>query len=157
MQLDDIKSIWLVRHNETGILYVKKKIQLYNKEVYFQLQNSCIPNIPGIILCVEEEDGLTVIEEYIHGISLEKALEKHQKEIERQFKKKIYAEKKLANKQRQDSERQAKINARRERASFTFSKRSLPSGVRVTPRELRLKRIVSRFCSNFWIALLMAG
>ena len=42
--------------------------------------------------------------------SLEKALEKHQKEIERQFKKKIYAEKKLANKQRQDSERQAKIN-----------------------------------------------
>ena len=40
--------------------------------------------------------------------SLEKALEKHQKEIERQFKKKIYAEKKLANKQRQDSERQAK-------------------------------------------------
>ena len=31
--------------------------------------------------------------------SLEKALEKHQKEIERQFKKKIYAEKKLANKQ----------------------------------------------------------
>ena len=39
--------------------------------------------------------------------SLEKALEKHQKEIERQFKKKIYAEKKLANKQRQDSERQA--------------------------------------------------
>lgn len=76
MQLDDIKSIWLVRHNETGILYVKKKIQLYNKEVYFQLQNSCIPNIPGIILCVEEEDGLTVIEEYIHGISLEKALER---------------------------------------------------------------------------------
>ena len=76
MQLDDIKSIWLVRHNETGILYVKKKIQLYNKEVYFQLQNSCISNIPGIILCVEEEDGLTVIEEYIHGISLEKALER---------------------------------------------------------------------------------
>ena len=34
--------------------------------------------------------------------SLEKALEKHQKEIERQFKKKIYAEKKLANKQRQE-------------------------------------------------------
>ena len=83
--------------------------------------------------------------------------EKHQKEIERQFKKKIYAEKKLANKQRQDSERQAKINARRERASFTFSKRSSPSGVKVTPRELRLKRIVSRFCSNFWIALLIAG
>lgn len=75
-QLDDEKMIWLVRHNETGILYIKKKIQLYNKEVYQQLQKSNIPNVPRIIMCVEEEEFLIVIEEYIHGISLEKMLER---------------------------------------------------------------------------------
>ena len=48
---------------------------------------------------------------------LEKALEKHQKEIERQVKKQIEADKKLADKQRRNSERQARIDARRERAS----------------------------------------
>lgn len=49
--------------------------------------------------------------------SFEKALEKHQKEIERQVKKQIDAEKKIAEKKRRDFERQARIDARRERAS----------------------------------------
>lgn len=49
--------------------------------------------------------------------SLEKVLEKHRKEIERQVKKQIDAEKKLAEKKRRDLERQARIDARRERAS----------------------------------------
>lgn len=49
--------------------------------------------------------------------SFEKALEKHQKEIERQVKKQIDAEKRLADKKRRDLERQARIDARRERAS----------------------------------------
>ena len=75
-QLDDGKMIWLVRHNETGLLYVKKKIQLYNKAVYQQLQKSNITNVPEIIMCVQEEEFLIVIEEYIHGISLEKILER---------------------------------------------------------------------------------
>lgn len=49
--------------------------------------------------------------------SLEKALEKHQKEIERQVKKQIDAEKRLADKKRRDLERKSRIDARRERAS----------------------------------------
>ncbi len=49
--------------------------------------------------------------------SLEKALEKHQKEMERQVRKQIDAEKRLADKKRRDLERQARIDARRERAS----------------------------------------
>ena len=67
--------------------------------------------------------------------SLEKALEKHQKEIERQFKKKIYAEKKLANKQRQDSERQAKINARRERASSIVGGQPTVGDIRILDND----------------------
>ena len=69
--------------------------------------------------------------------SLEKALEKHQKEIERQFKKKIYAEKKLANKQRQDSERQAKINARRERASSIVGGQPTVGDIRILDNSAR--------------------
>lgn len=49
--------------------------------------------------------------------SLEKGLEKHQKEMERQVRKQIDAEKRLADKKRRDLERQARIDARRERAS----------------------------------------
>lgn len=76
VQFDDDKPIWFVRHNQTGMLYIKKQIQLYNKRVYQQLQESNILNVPKIVLCVEEDDRLIVIEEYIHGISLEKMVER---------------------------------------------------------------------------------
>ena len=76
VQFDEDKFIWLVRNNETGILYVKKKIHLYNKSVYRQLQESNIANVPEIMLCVEEDDQLIVIEEYIHGVSLEYMMER---------------------------------------------------------------------------------
>ena len=49
--------------------------------------------------------------------SLERSFEKYQKEMERQFKKKLASDKKIADKQRRDSERQLKMNARRERAT----------------------------------------
>ena len=49
--------------------------------------------------------------------SLEKALEKYQKEAAKNVKKKIQADKRLADKQRRESNRQAQIDARRERAA----------------------------------------
>lgn len=49
--------------------------------------------------------------------SLEKTLEKYQKEAQKNIKKQIDAEKKLADKQRRDAEKQARITARRERAA----------------------------------------
>lgn len=79
--------------------------------------------------------------------SLEKALEKHQKEIERQFKKKIYAEKKLANKQRQDSERQAKINARRERASSIVGGQPTVGDIRILDNSA--EELVSLICKGY--------
>ena len=79
--------------------------------------------------------------------SLEKALEKHQKEIERQFKKKIYAEKKLANKQRQDSERQAKINARRERASSIVGGQPTVGDIRILDNSA--EELVSLICIGY--------
>lgn len=41
--------------------------------------------------------------------SLERSFEKYQKEMERQFKKKLASDKKIADKQRRDSERQLKM------------------------------------------------
>lgn len=49
--------------------------------------------------------------------SLEKAIEKHQKEAARQVKKQIDAEKRLANKKKRDAERQSRKDTRIERAS----------------------------------------
>jgi hypothetical protein len=49
--------------------------------------------------------------------SLEKALEKYQKEVARQVKKQIDADKKMTDKQRREAERQARIDSRRERAA----------------------------------------
>ena len=74
-RLQDDKDIWLVRNNENGNLYVKKIIALYNKEVYLRLQNMHLNNIPRIIMCVEDGALLIVIEEYIHGNSLQKQLD----------------------------------------------------------------------------------
>lgn len=78
---------------------------------------------------------------------IRKALEKHQKEIERQFKKKIYAEKKLANKQRQDSERQAKINARRERASSIVGGQPTVGDIRILDNSA--EELVSLICKGY--------
>lgn len=49
--------------------------------------------------------------------SLEKALEKYQKEVVNSVKKKIQADERLADKQRRETSRQAQIDARRERAA----------------------------------------
>lgn len=75
-RLHEMKDIWLVRHNEDGTFYVKKKIELYNKVVYERIMQEKFANIPEIIMCVEEDDKLVVIEEYIHGASLERILER---------------------------------------------------------------------------------
>ncbi|MGN0390220.1 MAG: serine/threonine protein kinase [Wujia sp.] len=74
-KLDDVKDVWLVRHNETGTLYVKKRMQLYNRAIYQRLSECHIPNVPKVVLCVEDEAGLIVVEEYIHGMTLEQQLE----------------------------------------------------------------------------------
>lgn len=74
-RMEETKEIWLVRHRETGMLYVKKHVKLYNREVYQRLSCNPIPNLPQIVLCVEEDATLIVVEEYIHGMSLETKLE----------------------------------------------------------------------------------
>lgn len=68
------KEIYLVQHVDTGEICVKKVIDTYNKPVYQALMELKIPNVPQIQALFEAEDHLIVIEEYIHGESLEKRM-----------------------------------------------------------------------------------
>lgn len=76
-RLSDDKQIWLVKNIETNEIYVRKELLLYNFEVYAQLKEKQFDNIPKVIECVEEENRLIVIEEYIHGKTLETVMEEH--------------------------------------------------------------------------------
>ena len=69
------KDITLVRHVENGELYVKKVLGIYNKDIYSRLQMLNLKSIPHIYECVEDDDKLIVIEEYIDGFSLRSFME----------------------------------------------------------------------------------
>lgn len=73
-KLHETKEIYLVQNIDTREIYVKKAVDAYNKPVYQALMELNIPNVPKIIALFESEHQLVVIEEYIHGESLEKRM-----------------------------------------------------------------------------------
>ncbi len=68
--------VMMVRHVETGQVYVKKTLSLENREIYRLLQVRQVPGIPRIQLLIETEQELIIIEEYINGLSLDAYLQK---------------------------------------------------------------------------------
>lgn len=74
-RLHEKKEIYLVRHNLTGELCVKKKLSVYNGTVYRKLQQMHVSQIPKIHVCIEDENQLILIEEYIHGKTLKEHLD----------------------------------------------------------------------------------
>ena len=64
-------KVYLVRHTVNRKIYVRKDMQIYNRSVYEQIISSPISGIPRIYDLYEENDVLTVIEEYISGDTLE--------------------------------------------------------------------------------------
>ena len=69
--LNEDKKVYLVKNVDTNHIYIKKIINIYNKSIYNRLMNLNIRNIPRIYVCIEDNDRLIVIEEYIHGNTLE--------------------------------------------------------------------------------------
>ncbi|MCD8363768.1 MAG: serine/threonine protein kinase [Lachnospiraceae bacterium] len=69
-------SVWLVQHTQTKKFYVRKQLRVYHLDVYRSLQAKPVPGIPRIELLVEEEDGLTIIEEYMQGDTLQELIER---------------------------------------------------------------------------------
>jgi serine/threonine protein kinase len=69
------KSVSIIRDKNTGVLYVQKTLTIFDLDVYKYLHEHPIKNIPKIIDYDLKNDTLTIIEEYIEGITLADYLE----------------------------------------------------------------------------------
>lgn len=69
------KSVYLVRHMETGRICIKKNIEIYNEAIYFKLKDMKCRGIPQIHFCARADGKLIVIEDYIQGRSLQEIYE----------------------------------------------------------------------------------
>ena len=68
--LNNEHQIFLVQHRETGKIYVKKILEVYNADIYYHLISNPIPGTPKIREICEENQKLILIEDYISGTSL---------------------------------------------------------------------------------------
>ena len=75
LPINEHHKVYLVRHQETGRLCVKKILDIYSANVYRNLQRHPVEGIPRIIASCEEDGRLTVIEEFISGITLRDKIE----------------------------------------------------------------------------------
>ena len=76
-QLSQNHNVFLVRHQESQQLFVRKVLTAYNLEIYHYLKDHPIDNTPKIYDLIEDEGRLIVIEEYIAGETLQKILMEH--------------------------------------------------------------------------------
>ena len=73
--LDREHRVSLVQHGESGRIYVKKVLSVYDPAVFRYLREHHVSRTPVIYEAVESADGLTLIEEYISGQTLREVLE----------------------------------------------------------------------------------
>ncbi len=73
--INESHKIFLVQHQETGKFFVKKILDVYSLDVYRYLSSNPIIGIPQIIDFFEENNTLTVIEEFAPGITLKEKIE----------------------------------------------------------------------------------
>ena len=79
LSLQNREHVFLVRHRESGKIYVKKVLQIYDKQIYLYLQAHPSPYFPVIQYLSEDttEKRLYLLEEYVEGPSLEQYLDSH--------------------------------------------------------------------------------
>lgn len=73
--LGNHNHIYLVKHKLSGEIFVKKVLSRFSLDVYKQLRDLQIPGIPIIHDLILENNSLILIEDYIHGQTLEQLLE----------------------------------------------------------------------------------
>lgn len=73
--LDKEHDVTLVQHNTTGSIYVRKRLSVYNIDVYRYLLDHHIRGIPAIEEIACQDKDLIVIEEYISGRTLQTILD----------------------------------------------------------------------------------
>lgn len=72
--LNEAHNIYLVQHQETSKIYVKKILDVYNIDIYKTLAAHPLAGIPQIIEYFEIDAQLIVIESFISGQSLEEKI-----------------------------------------------------------------------------------
>ena len=72
--INENHKVYLVQHQETKKIYVKKVLDVFNLDIYRKLRALSIQGIPQIIECCPVDDQLILIEEYVSGTSLEELL-----------------------------------------------------------------------------------
>ena len=72
--LNESHNIFLVQHQDTNKIYVKKTLNIYNIDIYKELSQHPICGIPQIIDYFELDNQLFIIENYISGQSLDEIL-----------------------------------------------------------------------------------
>lgn len=72
--INEFHNIFLVQHQETKKIYVKKNLDIYNSQIYQYLHQNQIPGIPQIVDLYEDNDQLIVIEEFVSGSSLQEKI-----------------------------------------------------------------------------------
>ncbi len=68
-------KIYLVQHQETGKIYIKKILDVYHPDIYYMLREHPVMGTPRIIECYEIEGKLHLIEEYISGTTLQEKID----------------------------------------------------------------------------------
>ena len=75
--INETRHIYLVKHNPSGMICVRKDLAIYNISIYKYLKDNPIPGIPKIFAIKETDGILSIIEEYISGETLAEHLERH--------------------------------------------------------------------------------
>lgn len=75
--INEPHNIYLVQDSKTNRIFVRKILDVYNIDIYRYLYHHPMIGMPKIIEFCEENGRLTVIEEYISGISLEDKIKQH--------------------------------------------------------------------------------
>lgn len=73
--INESHHIDLVQHQETKKIAVKKVLDVYNRDVFDALYHNPITGTPRILDYYEEDNRLTIIEEYISGVSLREKID----------------------------------------------------------------------------------
>lgn len=72
--VNEAHDVYLVQHQENQKICLKKVLSVYNLHIYEYLLSHPITGIPKVYAIYEENDQLTVIEEFISGISLQEII-----------------------------------------------------------------------------------
>lgn len=74
--LNESHQIYLVQQKNSRHIYVKKILDIYNKDIYLNLARNPIRGIPNIIALFEQNGQLILIENYISGQTLSEYADK---------------------------------------------------------------------------------